>query len=359
MIENSFVLPDEDGQTIESRGMAGTHHDRRLVIIRRIRLWIRIVAVICIILIPSGFVLWTGWEIASPSRRPLMDYHREFLTHPSEHGIRIAAFTASDCTPCLVVSPELSGNLGERGLKIRAQLSKHGLAVPVAGKVTGTLVLVHGRKGRKEDYLPIAERLCAAGFRCVIPDLPAHGDHPANIATYGVREADLPARVLDEAAMKFGFEKQPVGLMGMSMGGSVAIHAANLPNAPWKALVVISSFDSFPKVIEGQATRYAGLTVGPIWAHGTDAVYQWKSGIPLSSIQPRLHAAHLRLPTLIAHGTADPVVDVSSGKRLYDSLPATSRKKWVEIPGADHDNVLITDFPIYAEIAEWMIRNAR
>ena len=49
---------------------------------------------------------------------------------------------------------------------------------------------------------------------------------------------------------------------------------------------------------------------------------------------------------------------MAAGQRLYDSLPDTTTKKWQEIPGAGHDNVLITDFPIYAEIAEWMMLNA-
>lgn len=304
-----------------------------------------------------GLVFWVGSQIASPSRRSLMDYHREFLSNPTTHGIRIAPFTASDGTPCLFVTPDPLGSLGERGVKLRKQLTERGLTVPPAGHINGTLVLTHGRKGRKEDYLPIAERLCAAGFRCVIPDLPAHGDHPVNITTYGVREATLPALVLNEAAQEFAFDPHPAGLIGMSMGGSVAVHAADLPDAPWMALVVISSFDSFPAVIRGQATVHAGVTLGPLWAQATDAIYQWKTGIPLETIQPRRHAAAIRIPTLIAHGTADPVVSMAAGRRLYDSLPETTVKKWLEVPDAGHDNVLITDFPIYAAIAEWMLRN--
>ena len=50
--------------------------------------------------------------------------------------------------------------------------------------------------------------------------------------TYGVREAGLPARVLEDAAGRFGFDKQPCGLLGMSMGGSVAVHAAAQAEAP-------------------------------------------------------------------------------------------------------------------------------
>lgn len=314
-----------------------------------------IIGLLFVSTVGGGLAFWAGSEIASPSRRSLRDYHREFLSNPTAHGIRIDRFSASDGTPCLVVTP--AGNPGERGAKLRKQLAERGLALPSFGKITGTLVLTHGRKGRKEDYLPIAERLCAAGFRCLIPDLPAHGDHPAAIATYGVREAELPARILDEASRKFAFEKQPAGLMGMSMGGSVAVHAAGLTDAPWRALVVVSSFDSFPAVIEGQAVRHAGISLGPLWAEATGAVYRWKSGISINAIQPRLHAASIRIPTLIAHGTADRVVPMASGRRLFDSLSNTSAKQWLEIPGAGHDNVLITDFPIYADIAEWMIRN--
>lgn len=313
--------------------------------------------VLLILVAALGLIYWAGSEIASPSRREVMDYHREFLSNPAEHGMVIDRFTTSDGTPGLVCTPDPSGKIGDRGTIIRKQLTEKGHTLQSAGRIIGTIVLVHGRKGRKEDYLSIAERLCAAGFRCVIADMPAHGDHPANIATYGVRESDLPARILDEAARIFTFNPHPAGLLGMSMGGSVAMHAADLPGAPWKALVIISSFDSFPAVIEGQASRHIGSTLGPIWAEGSALVYQWKSGLPLSAIQPHLHAATLKIPTLVAHGTEDSVIPLAFGKRLFEAIPAATRKKWIEIPGADHNNVLVTDFPIYAEIAGWMLQN--
>lgn len=288
-----------------------------------------------------------------------MDYHRDYLTNPTAHGMVIERFTASDGTPCVVCFPDLSGNLGERGTLIRKQLTERGLTPNPTGKVIGTLVLLHGRKGRKEDYLPIAERLCSVGFRCVIPDLPAHGEHPSLVATFGVREAALPARLLEETSEKFAFDPQPAGLLGMSMGGSVAMHAAEQPGAPWKALVIISSFDSFPTVIKGQASRYIGSTLGPLWASAADVAYQRKSGIHLADIQPHLHARHLTIPTLVACGTADPVIPLFSAKNLFNAIPAGTPKRWVEIPAANHDNVLVTSYPIYADITEWMLRNVK
>lgn len=205
----------------------------------------------------SGVVViyWAGTEIASPPRRALMDYHREFLGNPTAHGMRVEKFTSSGGAPCLVCFPDPQSKLGERGNKIREQLLARGIALSAPGETIGNLVLNHGRKGRKEEYLPIAERLCAIGFRCIIPDLPAHGEHPEKIATYGIREAGFDAKILDEVSARFEFEKQPAGLLGMSMGGAVAVHDAALPNNLWKALVIISSFDSFSPVIENQASQ--------------------------------------------------------------------------------------------------------
>ncbi|NJM38525.1 MAG: alpha/beta fold hydrolase [Akkermansiaceae bacterium] len=303
-----------------------------------------------------GGIYLAGLEIASPPRRALVDYHHEYLSNSVAHGILIEKFTASDGTPCLVCVPEPNGMLGSRGIKIREQLLARGLTLQPPGKMIGNLVLNHGRKGRKEDYLPIAERLCAAGFRCIIPDLPAHGDHPTKLATYGVREAGINTRILSEAAQKFHFDQQPTGLLGMSMGGSVAIHDAALADSPWKALVIISSFDFIPNVIESQASSYVGDTLGRSLASGAAFVYQQKTSMPLTAIEPRSHAVKIKIPTLIAHGTGDQVIPLSCGRALFNSFSNAADKKWIEIPGANHDNVLVTDYPIYAEIAEWMLR---
>jgi dipeptidyl aminopeptidase/acylaminoacyl peptidase len=60
---------------------------------------------------------------------------------------------------------------------------------------------------------------------------------------------------------------------------------------------------------------------------------------------------------LIAHGTADRVISIDGGRRLFDSLPGDISKKWVVIPDAGHDNVLVTSYPIYADIAGWMLHH--
>ncbi|WP_208300361.1 alpha/beta hydrolase family protein [Prosthecobacter fusiformis] len=319
-----------------------------------------ILAVVFLFLVLAATLTWwAGSELASPSRRTLQDYHLEFLGDAAGHGMRLEKFTLNDGTPCLMCLPEPTGRLGTRGQSIREQFAKRGLPLPNAGEVHGTLVLTHGRKGRKEDYLPIAERLCAVGFRCLLADMPAHGDHPSALLYYGVREAGLPASVLKEAVEKFHFAPQPAGLLGMSMGGSVAMYSAGQPDAPWKALAIISSFHAFQPAMELQASRMAGSFLGKPWAAGAGWLYEWKTGLPLSAIQPQESAARLKIPTLILHGTDDKIVPIESGRKLYAALPEDIEKQWVEIPTADHHNVLITEFPVYATISEWMLKHVR
>jgi alpha-beta hydrolase superfamily lysophospholipase len=305
----------------------------------------------------GGLTWWAATELVAPGRRTLQAYHREFLEDPQAHGVMVRRFELTDGTPCFLVEPAAGLALGKRGQRLRDQLQGQGLALRPVGDCTGTLVLLHGRKGRKEDYLLIAERFCAAGFRCVIPDLPGHGEHPASAVGFGLLEGALPEKALAEAAERFGFDAKPAGLMGMSMGGSVAMHAAARANSPWKALVILSSFDALQPVVAQQAVNRAGTWLGGLWATSAGWLYESETGLALGSINSAALAKQVTMPTLVAHGTADRVIPLEAGRRLYEALPEALEKKWVEIPGADHDNVLVTDFPIYAAMAEWMVRH--
>lgn len=322
------------------------------------KFWIMVILGLVAVLLVGAF-WWGGHELSSPARRTLQDYHQEFLANTLEHGVTVQTFGLTDGTPCLMMEPLPDGRLGRRGRLIREQLGAEGIDLTPAGKVRGTLVLVHGRKGRKEDYLLIGERLCAVGFRCLLADMPAHGEHPVKIITFGLREADIPARLLSEAAERFRFSPQPAGLLGMSMGGAVAVHAAAKEKAPWKALVVISSFDRLDTAIQNNVASRVGEALGQLWRAGAGWVYQLRTGVRLEQIRSDEPASRLSIPVLMAHGTADRVIPINSGRRLYQSLPERLAKEWIEVPGADHHNVLITDFPIYANVARWMLRHVK
>ena len=192
-------------------------------------------------------------RLICPTRRALQDYHQEILAKSREHGMQIRSFVMDHGewkgTPLLVCEPAMQPGAAEKGNKLRAQLEAERVELKPWGEVIGNLVLLHGHTGRKEDHLPVAERLCAAGFRCILPDLPGHGDHPAPFASFGFREMRLPAEVLDAAARQFRFVPSPAGIFGISQGGAIALQAVAADPRRWAAVAELSSFSALDDVI--------------------------------------------------------------------------------------------------------------
>jgi pimeloyl-ACP methyl ester carboxylesterase len=329
---------------------------------RRVRLRLpspaKTVLILALLLIAAaiGSVFYAVKQISSPARRPLMDYHREILDAPADHGMEIQSFILGEggFTPVIVCTPDASGKTGRRGIILREQLASRGVSLKPPGEIIGNLVLLHGRIGRKEDWLPVAERFCAVGFRCILPDLPGHGESDIPYTTYGVLNGDIPRLSLQAAAEAYHFDPMPAAIVGRSMGGSFATHSASLPHADWNAIAIVCSFDDFQPVIQSEASRYVTPLLAPAWTSAIDYLYERKTHVSLSAIHPSKKAADITIPALVAHGTKDPTIPLASGRKLFEAFASTD-KRFIEIPGADHDNVFITDYPIYADIAEWML----
>jgi pimeloyl-ACP methyl ester carboxylesterase len=304
-----------------------------------------------------ALVWWCAKEIAEPSRRSVEAPHMPYLDGSAKAGFVVEKFVSSDGMPCLVCTPEHVDEFSKKAGIIRGQLSEQGISLKPAGDLVGTLLILHGRSGIKENYLAVAERFCAVGFRCVIPDLPGHGANPEPFTTYGVLEAPMILKCYAEAAVKFGFTVQPCAILGQSMGGAEAIHTAALDGSPFTAMVIVSSFDKLETVIRGQANSLLGPILGSALSKPAGLVYEWRTGIRLSEINSSDKARQVRIPTLVIHGDDDRMVPTASGKALFESFPEDTKKRWIEVPGADHNNVLITDFPLYAAMAHWLLEH--
>ncbi len=302
-------------------------------------------------------VWWCASEIAEPARRPVTEAHRAYIEGTVKSGFTVEEFKSSDGMPCLVCIPEPTTTLSKRAGIIRAQLAGKGFELKPAGEIIGTLMILHGRAGMKEDYLPVAERFCAVGFRCVIPDLPGHGSNARRFTTYGVTEAPMILKCYEEAAVKYGFAEQPCVILGQSMGGAEAIQAVALDGSPFGAMVVVSSFDKLDTVIRGQTNGMLGSVLGTATRACADRMYGWKTGVRISEINSVEKAEHLRIPTLVVHGDADKTIPKSSGKALYDSIPGNVKKDWLVVPDSGHNNILVTDYPLFATMAEWFLNH--
>jgi pimeloyl-ACP methyl ester carboxylesterase len=307
--------------------------------------------------------LTLAWMASSrlicPPRAAIHDHQREILDHPEAHGLVIHSFTVRTSdgydTPCLMCEPSRHPGVALKGNKVRQELLAQGVAVPPWGDITATLVLLHGHSGRKENFLAVSERFCAAGFRCLMMDLPGHGEHPAPFATFGLTEATLPQEILQEAAKRFSFAPQPAGLFGISQGGAIALQAAARPGATWFVVGELSGFATLDEVIAAESRHLFGPLHQPAcgivhWLVMKRARFLPENVRPIDAVTLLKDQA-----VLIGHGDADDFVPPEHARRLFAAVPS-ARKTFLSVPGADHHHVLVTTAPVYATVSAFFLK---
>ena len=294
-------------------------------------------------------------EIFAPERRPLYSFHLERVNNPAEFGLGLREhYCIGGKVSCVLVEPDAIAGPGRRGKVLREQLVERGVAIRPYGEVQGTIVMLHGRNGRKESLLAVAERFVAAGFRCLIMDLPAHGQSKAGRLSFGSSEFErqLPAQVLFEMREVFGLPKQPVFLWGMSMGGSFALSTARNDNS-WAGIIVVSSFARLDELlanyIQPQHRHFAGVLLKAL-----DITRGFQGKPIVSAINPERWATKVSVPTLVVHGDRDYYVPMEHGQRIFNALPGDD-KQWLVVPGGGHRGVLSTPMQLYAAMSEWML----
>jgi len=301
---------------------------------------------------------WVGSErLVSPPRRDLQPYHRAILDDPAAHGLRVTSFRARDGTPCLWVLPEPGARPARKSRQLRAALEASGNPLPPWGELRGTVVLLHGHRGRKEDHLPICERLCAAGFRCLLPDLPGHGDHPHGAASFGHREVAWLEDLHQRASENLGAPDQPAFLFGVSQGGAIALQAAARDPERWRGVVSIAAFAELESTMQRAAERLPPA-LQPLRGACVSAVHcgAWlRSGMWPPAVRPIDHAASLRQPVMIVHGADDALVPLADARELHRRTPSPRKRLWI-VPDAGHGRVLAAAADrTYPEICRFLL----
>ena len=330
---------------------------------KRLRRVFRVFAVLLLVLFAVAFA-GTGWwgsaRLVSPQRRALQDYHREILARPAEFGIEVAPFTAVDRTPCLLVTGTLEPGKAEKGRIVRDELRRRGVALPPWGAQLGTIVMFYGHSGRKEDHLPICERFCAAGFRCLLLDIPGQGDHPGTFGTFGLNESKLAAQVLAEAAARFNFSPSPACLFGVSQGGAIALQTAAREPSKWTAVASVATFASLDRPVLRSAEVLLPEQLHfccPVAAISVGCGAKLRAGYWPADVRPVEAAAKLNLPVMIAHGDRDLYIGIEQAHEIFAAVP-DRRKQFRVVTGGDHNRVLATgSHALYADLCQFFLKS--
>ncbi len=211
----------------------------------------------------------------------------------------------------------------------------YGWWMPAANKSSEpapTLILVHGWARNVESVLPLIEGLHPLSYNLLAFDLRNHGssdpDKYPNLLKFS---EDIRAAV-DFLSDKILSESSPIGIIGLSVGGGAAIHAAAFDDRI-QSVVTIGALASPVDVmrLEFQKRHIPFYPLG--WL--SIKYLQFKLGINFAEIAPVNNIGKVRAKILLIHGENDTVIPVEQGKRLQRAGNAERTSLWI-VPGKNH-----------------------
>ncbi|PID66363.1 MAG: hypothetical protein CR975_03375 [Gammaproteobacteria bacterium] len=277
-------------------------------------------------------------------------------------SVRIETLDCAPKTRCLLLTPIKGTVPHKRANLLRRQLPQFNVTPSAYGDIQGIVVLLHGKKSRKENSIYTGLRLTAAGLAVIIPDLPGHGENRLPYAGFGTLdgEADIAVQALDYSRRYLNQHEQlpkqlPAALWGYSMGGSYANYTLAKYPEYFKAVVIQSSFDCMQTILLDRIDFLPNSLQQPVVAY-----FRWlvkiRSGIDVRQMTPIHAARHMTLPVIQFHGKQDRTIPFTAGKTLYQAYPNTD-KRFISIPDGGHNDSLTKKTPVYAPVIAFILQH--
>jgi pimeloyl-ACP methyl ester carboxylesterase len=172
----------------------------------------------------------------------------------------------------------------------------------------GGLVVIHGASSRKENHHDFARAARDAGLAVVVPDLRGHGESGGA----------LDGRVLDELAEIAQLVPEPRVLRGSSMGGYLAISAAERVGARAVIAICPASHEMLLRGLDEEEFEFAA---------DRPSLEAFLAEHPLDPPD---------IPLLLLHAEGDERVPVEHSREL---AARSLQAKLVIVPGGHHRSV--------------------
>lgn len=204
----------------------------------------------------------------------------------------------------------------------------------ISGVTKATVILLHGYGHSKTQLIPQAKLLNEAGFNTFLFDFRGSGESGGEFITFGKEETHDLAGAVRYIHTRQGIDHNRIGLLGYSMGGSVAIlKSGDLHEV--RAIVVDSSYAEFRSLIEANFREYLGRL--PFFPFGSLILYiiKVRTGAYIEDVRPLRHMKTLQnVPLLFIHGTKDTTVPVWDAMRMHAG--ASGPAELMIVQGAGH-----------------------
>lgn len=237
---------------------------------------------------------------------------------------------------------------------------------PVEGEAQprANVIVMHGwgTQVRTGDYLwHLSATLADAGCRVILPDLRGHGDSTGEFVTSGFREVQDLSLLLD----RYDQDQVPVGVMGHSYGGGMAIQfAAHDPRI--KQVIGLAPLPDirthmFPGVRAfARQARPLSWLLYLNWAIDQNAIQdaqrkmEVRTGSNLAIHNALYQVTQLYdVPVLIFQGGQDPSTPLAGAQALAQANPQAV--ELVVFPEAHHTSFLRDDFAeIEPRLRSWV-----
>ena len=188
----------------------------------------------------------------------------------------------------------------------------------------GAVVVLHGMDGLSAAcLLPQAKFLHEAGWSALLLDMRAHGRSGGQRIGLSIEEPRDVSAALDWLDAQPSIKDKPIVLLGLSMGGGVALRTAAV-RSDVDGVISVSGLASIDAMMGRGLQLWLGrlgiLTLYHAWPPLVSAEHD------IGRISPR--------PVFLMHGTADRQIPLEH-VYLLKSAAGTNTELWIA-PGADH-----------------------
>jgi len=195
------------------------------------------------------------------------------------------------------------------------------------------IILCHGLGANKADMLDIAAALAQAGYNLLAFDFRAHGESQGRTTSFGwVEQRDLGG-ALAFLGKQPDVPDRPYGILGISMGGAVAITVA-ARDERLGAIAVDSSYTDLGTSIGHHLKLLYHLPRYP-FLFFTSSAYRLRFGIWPSRMAPINEITRISpRPVLIIQAEADHRIPPDQIRALIEAA-REPKSLWI-VPGAEH-----------------------